>query len=226
MLVGAPTLVVVILNFADVAPAGTITLAGTVADESELLKLTITPLEGANPFRYTVPVAGIPPITAAEDSARDVNPNGLTVKTAGFVRPAYAAEIVTLVWAATLVVAISNFAEVAPAGTVTLFGTVADELELLKLTTTPLDGAGPFRYTLPVDGIPPTKAKEDSPMDNKDGGFTVKTADFVIPAYTLEMVTLVGAATFVVVMVNFAEVAPSGTVTLAGTVTQAFELCN
>ena len=49
-----------------------------------------------------------------------------------------------------------NVAVVEVAATVTLDGTVAtDVLPLVKLTTAPPEGAGPFNVTVPVDKLPP-----------------------------------------------------------------------
>jgi len=93
--------------------------------------------------------------------------------------------------------------------------------------TAPLDGAGPLRYTiLPLDGTPPAKAAGDMLTYDTTTGFTVSVAVLVMPPYAAEMVTVAVTATLDVVMSNFAEVAPSGTVTLAGTTVDALELVN
>jgi hypothetical protein len=52
---------------------------------------------------------------------------------------------VTLVAAGTFAVVTPKIAEVAPAGTVTVVGTMAAAFELVKATTAPPGGAGPFR---------------------------------------------------------------------------------
>jgi hypothetical protein len=49
-----------------------------------------------------------------------------------------------------------KFALVAPAGTVTVAGTVTLGLDETNVTTAPSGPAGPFRVTLPVDTAPPT----------------------------------------------------------------------
>jgi hypothetical protein len=52
---------VVMMNVAVVFPAGTVTPAGTVAAEVLLLaSATLTPPNGAGPFRVTVPVTEVP----------------------------------------------------------------------------------------------------------------------------------------------------------------------
>src|SRR3989442_341858 len=65
--VGALTALVVTVNGALVAPAGTVTLPGTVAAELSLDSVTCAPPAGAGPLRVTVPVAQLPP---ADDARR------------------------------------------------------------------------------------------------------------------------------------------------------------
>jgi hypothetical protein len=144
-LVGPATLVVMMLNFAEVAPAATITVAGTVADTSELLNETTAPPDGAGPFKYTVfAVDDPPPANDVGDRTRDEAATGLRVSVADLMTPPYDADTVTLVMLATALVLMPNFAEVAPAGIVTVAGTITDGSELLSVTTAPLDGAGPL----------------------------------------------------------------------------------
>ena len=57
--------------------------------------------------------------------------------------------------AATGVVAIGNGAELAPALTITLAGTVAEALSLPSATVAPAVGAGAVRLTVPVEFCPP-----------------------------------------------------------------------
>jgi len=58
--------------------------------------------------------------------------------------------------AATGVVVIVKVVEDEPAGTVTLAGTVAAELELPRVTTAPPAGASPISKTVPLEDTPPT----------------------------------------------------------------------
>jgi hypothetical protein len=82
---------------------------------------------------------------------------GLTVRVAVRETPPAEAVIVTLVVLETARVETVKFALVAPAGTVTLLGTVATlVLLLLRFTTNPPDGAGAVRVTVPVLLLPPT----------------------------------------------------------------------
>jgi hypothetical protein len=62
--------------------------------------------------------------------------------------PPYAADMVTGVDAATCVVVIVNFADVVPAGTVTLAGATAAGDELWRVTTASPAGAGAFKVTV------------------------------------------------------------------------------
>jgi hypothetical protein len=83
----APTKVVETLNVAVVAPAATVTLAGTVAAASSLARLTAKPPVGALLVSVTVPVEGEPPFTAAGFRERAESDGGLTVSGADFVVP-------------------------------------------------------------------------------------------------------------------------------------------
>ena len=61
-------------NVALVAPAGTMTLAGTLAVSGSMLdKLTATPPTGAALASLTVPVAVAPPTTLVGATVNDVN---------------------------------------------------------------------------------------------------------------------------------------------------------
>ena len=68
----AVTLLVVTVNVALLAPAATVTLAGTVAAAAlSLERETAAPPLGAGPLRVTVPAEGDPPITLIGLSATD-----------------------------------------------------------------------------------------------------------------------------------------------------------
>ncbi|OLE15560.1 MAG: hypothetical protein AUI36_37980 [Cyanobacteria bacterium 13_1_40CM_2_61_4] len=71
--VDAVTALVVTVNVALVAPAGTVTLAGTVAAELLLDSVTCAPPAGAGPLRVTVPVAEFPPMTLGGLTASDTS---------------------------------------------------------------------------------------------------------------------------------------------------------
>jgi hypothetical protein len=82
----ADTVLVVTVNVADVLPAATVTLVGTVAAAVLLLeRLTTAPPAGATPLRVTVPVEGVPPVTLVGFSETD---DAVTVTGAVTVRVA------------------------------------------------------------------------------------------------------------------------------------------
>ncbi len=90
--VEAFTLLVVTANVALLAPAATVTLAGTVAAAVLPLEREMAaPPLGAGPLRVTVPVEGDPPVTliglsAIEESVAE--PAGATLSEAVLVTPA------------------------------------------------------------------------------------------------------------------------------------------
>src|SRR5260370_6779436 len=126
--------------------------------------------------------------------------------------------MVTEVDAATALVLTVNVALLAPAGTVTVAGTVAAAVLLLvRLTTAPPLGAGPLSVTVPVEGFPPVTLTGFRPSKERvAGGVTVSEAVCVPLPYDPEMVTEVDAATALVLTVNGSLLAPAGTVTQIG----------
>jgi len=79
-----------------VAPAATVTEAGTPTPGSLLVKFTIIPPAGAGAFKVTLfAVAGTPPTTDAGDSVTETSATGVTVRVAPLLTPLKAAEIVT-----------------------------------------------------------------------------------------------------------------------------------
>src|SRR3989441_3471565 len=132
-----PALVVTV-SVTLVAPAGTVTLAGTVAAVLSLDSVTCAPPAGAGPSSVAVPVELLPPVTVVGLTASEERRTGcgFTVRVAGRVTPLYKAEMVTGVDAATVLVVTVNVVLVAPAGTVTLPGTVAAVVQLCTPTTT------------------------------------------------------------------------------------------
>jgi len=160
--VEAVTLLVLAVKMALVAPAGMVTLGGTVTTPVLLLEReTRAPPLGAGALSVTVPEEGDPPTTLVGLNESDVRVGpgggcGVTVREAVCVKLPLDAEIVTGVGLAEVIVVTWNAALVAPAATVTLGGALAAEVLLLdKATTVPPLGAGPFRVTLPVEGFPP-----------------------------------------------------------------------
>ena len=84
----ASTAVVVIVNFADVAPAGTVTVSGANADADELCSVTTAPPAGAGPFSVTVfAVAVAPPTIAVGDRVNAETATGISVNGALLLTP-------------------------------------------------------------------------------------------------------------------------------------------
>jgi hypothetical protein len=88
----ADTALVFTEKLAAVAPAATVTLAGTVAAAWLLDKVTAAPPEGATPLNVTVPVETLPPTTLVglSESAEivtGVGPAGATDRAAVLVTP-------------------------------------------------------------------------------------------------------------------------------------------
>ncbi|SRR6266542_524754 len=97
------TVLVLIANVVLDVPAGTVTVAGTVADGSELLSDTTAPPLGAQPFRVTgFPDSELPPITELLNTPTLDTAVGDTVMLAVAVTPPAVAEIVTAVAVATV----------------------------------------------------------------------------------------------------------------------------
>ena len=84
----AVTAVVVMGNVAVELPAGTVTVAFTVA-EAELDRETVTPPAGAAPLKVTVPVEDVPPVTLVgfTDTPDKVTAGGRMVSEAGSLTP-------------------------------------------------------------------------------------------------------------------------------------------
>ncbi len=82
------TALVVTVKVALVAPAATVTLAGTVATAVLLLeRLTVAPPLGAAPLSVTVPCEELPPVTLLGFSVSEERVGGNTVSVAVCVEP-------------------------------------------------------------------------------------------------------------------------------------------
>ena len=144
-----------IVNEALVLPAATVTLPGTVAAVLLSVNVTTAPPEGAGPVKVTVPVELLPPVTLVGLTLRELTPGGFTVRLADALLLWYVAEMVATAWILTAVVVAVKVALVAPAGTVTLVGTLTAVLLSCRLTTAPPEGATEDRVTVPVEEFPP-----------------------------------------------------------------------
>jgi hypothetical protein len=184
----AATAVVAIVNVGEVvAPAPTVTEAGSVTPGSLLERFTTIPLEGALPFSTTVPVVDAPPVTELAATFKNDNAGGCTVRIAVLVELFALAEMVTGRLAGTGVVVMINVGEtVAPAATVTEAGRVTLGSLLVRVTTIPPGGAGAVSETVldPVMALPPTTEfgeSDTAATKTFGGGVTVRTADALMP---------------------------------------------
>jgi hypothetical protein len=110
-----------------------------------------------------------------------------TPRVAVRVVPLYEAEIVAEVEMRTKDVLTVKVALVAPAGTITLEGTLAAPSLLERRTWAPPAGAGPVRVTVPVEDWPPKtfagfSVSEEIVGGGGGAGVTVSEADLVAPA--------------------------------------------
>ena len=119
----AVTLVVLTVKLADVAPAATVTLAGTEAAALLLARVT-TVAAGAAAFNVTLPWTAFPPTTVLDDNVIEDNESGVGVGAAGVTvtvklrRPSWLFRILILMFCVeltALVVAVNLTLEVPPA---------------------------------------------------------------------------------------------------------------
>lgn len=223
-LIEEATLVVLTVKVAVVAPAATVTLAGTVAEALPLDKATVNPLAGATPLRVTVPVEETPPRTLVGFKVRPLGTGARIVRTAVLVMPPVAAEIVDVVLAAITEVEIVKVAEVAPAATETVAGTVAEGLLLDSATIVPPEGAAPDKVTVPVELLPPRTLVGLKDKVLGMGAAMLSTAVLLEPLTVAVMFAVVDVPTRAVVVVKVAVVEPALTVTDTGTVALGLSL--
>ena len=212
---------VVIVKVAVVDPAGTVTDDSTLATAVVPLVNVTTTASVAMPDRVTVPVLFVPPLTLVGFKVRvETTRTGFTVIVAVLDTPLRVAVIVKDDAAVTVRVVIVKVADVAPAATVTLAGTVPIVVdEDARLTTAPPVGAALVNVTVPVTGTPPVTAVTTVVRVDKTaaGGVTVMVAVPLELFVVAVMVALVFALTVPAVTVNVAVRVPAATVTETGT---------
>ena len=161
-----PTANVVTVKLAEVCPAGTLTIPGTVAtDELLVASVTEIPPAEAGELRNTVPVAFVPPGTLAGLIVMDCRSGGafgfaLTLTKIDLVTPPAVAKTFPPVGSpVTGLVPIAKLVALFPAGIVTLAGTwMIEGLSVVRLTTPPPAGAGITSATLARPELPPIKS--------------------------------------------------------------------
>src|SRR5215471_4553189 len=165
------------LKVALVAPAGTVTEAGTAAMAVlALVSDTTAPPAGAAVRSVTVPVLGAPP-TSTDGFKVIVDRAGFTTREAVTDAPLYIAVIVTIVPALTVAVDIAKVVVVVPSATVSEAGTLATAVLLLvSVTTVPPAGAAVDSVTVPVLVAPPTRLAGLSVTEPSDAADTARVA--------------------------------------------------
>ena len=203
------------VKLALVCPACTLTLEGTVAtDVLALESVTVAPPEGAAALRVTVPLELFPPVTLVglrvSDESVTEDDEGLIVSVACWEVLPSVAVIVAVVIEETNVVVTVKLALVDPLATVTLLGTLALELLLLRVTTVPPEGAAALRVTVPVELFPPVtvvgfRLSEESVTLPVAGVMVSEACCELLPSVAV-MTAVVVVVTDVVVTVKFALV--------------------
>ena len=211
----------VTVNLALVCPTATVTLAGTVATDVLPLEMdTLAPPEGAAALRVTVPVELLPPLMLVGLRVNEESVNaGLMISEAIWELLPSVALIVAVRAVLTDVVLTVNLALVDPLATLTLLGTLALELLLLRLTTMPPEGAAELRVTVPVELLPPVTLVGFSVSDEivtDTGGLIVNEACLIVLPSVPVIVAVVVELTNVVVTVKLVLLDPADTVTLLG----------
>ena len=217
------TAVVVMVKVVESEPAGIVTEAGVAALVTLDDNVTSAPPGPAAPFKLTVPVEDVPPRTDVGETVRALTVGGVMVRVDDCVDEPRLAVITAVVDADTAVVFTRKVAEVDPAATETVAGTVAEVESLDNFTTVPPAGAVPVKVTVPFEEIPPSTLVGERETLDMASGLIVKAAeadDVPRAALIVAEVTVVTAA---VLTTKFAEVEPAFTVTVAGTFALAFE---
>jgi len=176
------TPVVVTVNVAVVAPDATVTEAGTVALALFEASVTDVPPAPAALATVTVPVDDVPPVTVVGLSPTVTPLPAATVSAADLVPPLAAAVIFPVTFVLVAVVVTVKFAVEAPAGTVTVAGTVAFAFADVSVTVTgSLAPAAGVIVTVPVEETGPTTVLGFSVRPVTTGAVIVKVALFETP---------------------------------------------
>ena len=209
------------------APAGTVTVAPTVAAVVLLEdKVTLVPPAGAAALRTTVAVDELPRFTVVGLSVNDTGAAvGVICSTAFCVTPPIVAPMFTENTAVTLFVVIGNVAVVAPCGTTTTVETFALTELLVSDTDAPPDGAGALNVTVPVTPVPPTTDAGSTVTDvnvtcGVTGVIVNETLSTIFPSVA-RIDTTVAVGTVVAATVNVPDVAPCRIVTVGWTIADA-----
>ena len=215
---------VAIVKLADICPAATATVVGTVAEPTLLASETTNPFDPAGPLRTTVPVEVAPPCTVAEFRFKDTKLGAKTESDAVELVPFNVAVKVADSLTRTPKVETAKGAEVFPGGTVTDAGTVTSEVLDFSEIVRPEGPAGSLSDTVPVVGLPPTTSDGLRETDSSFAGLTVNVAVRETLLRVAVITDGMGALTAEVEIVKVPLVAPDGMMKVDGTVAALFPL--
>jgi hypothetical protein len=168
---------VLIGNVATVAPAATVTVAGTVAaDVFEEVRVTTWPPVGAAFARVAVPVPVAPPKKLVAEVVSVTEFAACRVKVAVWVTPVRIAVIVDVDAVGLAVVVIANVPVVAPAAIVAVAGIVVSVPVAERAIASPPVGATLLIATVPIEPAPLTSVAGLSESPVRVGAVTVRAA--------------------------------------------------
>jgi len=220
-LVETATPVVDTVKVAEVLPPGTVTDEPTTAVAVLLDSFKTMPPEEAREAKVTVPVEEDPPVTVAGLISTVKETPWVIVNVAEEDELPSVAVIFALVCELTVEVLIVNDTVVAPDSTVTVAGTVAAALPLVRVTTVPEIGAGALSVTTAAAVAPAVTLVGVMPTELTANGSIVSAACFDLPPRVPTISAVVLAPTDVVSTTKVTVVCPEGTVAEADTVAAA-----
>ena len=141
-----------------------------------LAREIVAPPGPAGPFRLTLPIDELPPVTVVGLRLSIVRASGLTVRFAVFEAPPAVAVIAADVDVETVDVVMEKVAEAAPAVTVTVAGVWTLALFDDRATMLPPGGAAPLKVTVPSAPVPPTTDGGERVKPDTDAGLTTRVA--------------------------------------------------
>jgi hypothetical protein len=207
---------------AEVAPAATVTEAGTEREALLSERVTTEPPAGAALLRVTVQVEEAPEVREVGLQERLVGTVLVTRPREKVTEEPESEAVMVAVLLAVMVAAVAaKVADEAPAATVTEAGTDRAELLSERVTTAPPMGAGLLRATVQVLEEPEVREEgEQLRPVRRVGASRVREKLAEPPETEAEMVAEVSAVMRPVVAEKEAEEEPAGMVTEEGTVTR------
>ncbi len=171
-----------------VAPAATVTDAGTVTMALLLVRRIADADAAAGPLKVTVPVDVVPPTMLVGLTTNEFRMGAVKDTVAICELVPYFAVTDTFALLATGVVVALKVAVVFPAAIVTDAGTTTDGAPLDRVTKMPPVGAGPLIVTVPVVPVPPSNVEGEKASVCTAGGLIVRAVFFEIPPAAALMV--------------------------------------